>query len=157
MSFDDLTMSKEPFRSHEKKWKILMTNSGSIWGGKLLFGRCPELQISGLWRLVPHPLAHISLFLDDFPENDYFWQTDSMISINLISTYPANLPNIFSSLGCTWTRKPLTWYFWKWKHYLFLQLYLSGVYIKLMNSFVSLPILDQLSRLSCLTGFHSLD
>ena len=83
---------------------------------------------------------------------------DSMISIHDISTYPTIFPNIFSSLWHIWTSSLLTMHiflFAKWT-YLNLHLYLSGIQIKLMNSFITLPMLDQLSRLSSLTGFHSL-
>ena len=87
-----------------------------------------------------------------------FLKSDSMVNINDTSTYPTIFPNIFSSLWRIWTSSLLTMHiflFAKWT-YLFLLLYLPGVQIKLMNSFITLPMLDQLSRLSSLTGFHSL-
>ena len=72
-----------------------------------------------------------------------FLKIDSMITIKVISTYPATFCSIFSSLGAfglatIWHD---IFFFWKNKNYLMLHLYLPGVQIKLMNSFVSLPIL----------------
>ena len=113
------------------------------------------VQNSDLWLMKTSALsigAKFTLLLM------LFLKSDSMVNINDTSTYPTIFPNIFSSLWRIWTSSLLTMHiflFAKWT-YLFLLLYLPGVQIKLMNSFITLPMLDQLSRLSSLTGFHSL-
>ena len=74
-----------------------------------------------------------------------FLKSVSMVNINDTSTYPTIFPNIFSSLWRIWTSSLLTmhifffFFFFCKMNYLFLFLYLPGVQIKLMNSFISLP------------------
>ena len=110
------------------------------------------VQNSDLWLMKTSALSIGAKF---HPSLMLFLKSDSMVNINDTSTYPTIFPNIFSSLWRIWTSSPLTMYiflFAKWT-YLFLLLYLLGVQIKLMNSFITLPMLDRLSRLSSLTGF----
>ena len=127
-----------------------MTNSGSIWGGQLLFRRCPEFQISVLWRLVP-----LSIGANLFLPWCYFWKLTAWLASTIFLPTPLYFLTFFLLFGAFGLATIWHNIFEKW-HYLILHLYPLGVHIKLMNSFVSLFMLDRLSTLSCLTRFYSL-
>ena len=113
------------------------------------------VQNSDLWLMKTSALsigAKFTLLLM------LFLKSDSMVNINDTSTYPTIFPNIFSSLWRIWTSS--LWqciFFFLQNETIYFYSYICQEFR--LNWWTPLFLylkLDRLSRLSSLTGFHSL-
>ena len=130
-----------------------MANSGSIWGGKLLVRRCPEFRSLAYEDQCLIHWCKIYPSLDVISEKLTAWLTSMILLPTPLSFLTFFL--LFGAFELVAFWQCIFFFLQNWT-YLFLLLYLPGVQIKLMNSFIFYLKLDQLSRLNSLTGFYSL-
>ena len=130
-----------------------MANSGSIWGGQLLVRRCPEFRSLAYEDQCHYPLAQNLPFFWC-----YFWKVTAWLTSMILLPTPLSFLTFFLLFGAFelaafWQciffflqNEPIYFYSYICREFRLSWWTPSFLYLKL----------DRLSRLSSLTGFHSL-